>query len=98
MEKIALAKYQEIALKGKNRPMFTRALLQALRATPPGVGITSIKHLNSRIIVELAPDYKWADVASHLGRIFGLEKFSLATRLPADLEAIKAAIAKEIQS
>jgi len=97
MEKIAIAKYQEIALKGKNRPMFTRALLQALRATPDSIGITGIKHLNSRIIVELTPDYKWTEIASHLGRIFGIEKFSLATRLPADLEAIKTAITEEIQ-
>ena len=96
MEKIALAKYQEIALKGKNRPMFTRALLQALRATPKGAGITAIKHLNSRIIVELAPDFRWTDVAAHMSSIFGIEKFSLATRLPADLDAIKIAIEEEI--
>ena len=96
MGKIALAKYQEIALKGKNRPMFTKALLRALRATPEGIGITAIKHLNSRIIVELAPDFKWADIAAHISSIFGIEKFSLATRLPADLEAIKIAIKEEI--
>ncbi len=98
MEKIAIAKYQEIALKGKNRPMFTRALLQALRATPEGAGITAVQHLNSRIIVELSENYKWSEVSSHLGRIFGIEKFSLATRLPADLDAIKAAIANEINT
>ena len=97
MHRFALVKYHEIALKGKNRPMFERALLQAIRGATRGLGVRSVSHRHSRVIVDLQPDAPWEPVRERLREVFGIANFSLAYRLPADLETLKQALAGHLQ-
>ena len=98
MERFVLAKYHEIALKGKNRPMFERALLQAIRGATRGLGVREVRHRHSRVIIDLEPHADWEQVRRRLSEVFGIANFSLAYRLPADLEALKEALAGHLPS
>ena len=96
MELFFLAKYHEIALKGKNRPMFQRALLQGIRGATRGLGVRQILHRNSRIVIDLEPQADVDRIGARLGEVFGLANFALAYRLPADLGAIKEALGNSL--
>jgi thiamine biosynthesis protein ThiI len=96
MEIFFLAKYHEIALKGKNRPMFQRALLQSIRGSTRGLGVRQILHRNSRIIIDLEPQADVNSIGARLKEVFGLANFALAYRLPADLGAIKEALGNSL--
>lgn len=96
MELFFLAKYHEIALKGKNRPMFQRALLQGIRGATRGLGIRQVLHRNSRIVIDLEPEADVERIGTRLGEVFGLANFSLAYRLPANLDAIKEALSNSL--
>lgn len=91
MERFVLGKYHEIALKRKNRPMFQRALLRAIRGATRGLGVRDAAVRQSRVVMDLDPKADWQAVRYHLKGVFGLTKFSLAYRLPADIEALKQA-------
>jgi len=98
VERLVVAKYHEIALKGNNRPMFERALLQAIRVATRGLGVKSVLHRDSRVLLELDLDADWEQLKGRLKEVFGIANFSLAYRLPADLEAIKEGIAPLLPS
>src|SRR3972149_3131214 len=51
-----IAHYQEIALKGKNRPMFVNKLLDNLRYATKGTGVDHAKDQGGRVILSLASD------------------------------------------
>ena len=98
MERFVLAKYHEIALKGKNRPMFQRALLQAIRGATRGLGVRGVHHRHSRVLLDLEPEAAWEPIRARLKEVFGVANFSLAYRVAADLEAVKEAIARSLPS
>ena len=47
--------YHEIALKGKNRPMFVRRLGENLRAATQGLGVKEIRRLTGRLVLIAIP-------------------------------------------
>ena len=97
MERFVLAKYHEIALKGNNRPMFERALLQAIRGATRGTGVQEVLHRHSRILLNLEPEADWKPVHARLKEVFGLAKFSLAYRLPPDMASLQEAVAQHLK-
>ena len=48
--------YQEIALKGKNRPWFIERLVTNLRDATADLGITQVRALMGRIELRLGPE------------------------------------------
>jgi thiamine biosynthesis protein ThiI len=74
--------------------MFERALLQAIRSATRGLGVRSVHHRHSRILLDLGPDADWDQVKARLKEVFGIANFSLAYGFPPDLEAIKAGMAR----
>lgn len=90
--------YHELALKGKNRPLFEKALIANLRKASRGRGVREVKKHSGRLELVLDEEASWEDLRERVGRVFGVANFSLATKTPLDLEALKTAIGQEIKT
>jgi thiamine biosynthesis protein ThiI len=88
--------YQEIALKGKNRPWFMSKLVRNLRQAVSDLDVTSVRALMGRIEVVLGPTASPEAVGERIRRTFGVANFSYAGRTRLDLDEIAAAILKEL--
>ena len=86
-----LLRYQELALKGKNRPWFQRHLIRHLRRAMAGLGVREVRVPMGRIELVLGREATAADVRERLQYVFGMANFSLATRVAPDYAAIEAA-------
>jgi tRNA uracil 4-sulfurtransferase len=84
--------YQEIALKGKNRPWFLGRLVRNLRQALSDCHIEGVRALMGRIEVVLGPDASLEQVSQRIRRTFGIANFSYAGRASLDVDAIAAAI------
>lgn len=88
--------YQEIALKGKNRPWFVARLVDNVRRATSDLGVKSVRPLVGRLEVVLGPTARYEEVRDRLVRVFGIANFSRAARVPLDIEAIAAAIIADL--
>ena len=84
--------YQEIALKGKNRPWFLGRLVRNLRRALSGLDIVSVRALMGRIEIQLGPGTSREAAAERVRRVFGIANFSFARRTTLDLGALASAI------
>ena len=79
--------YQEIALKGKNRPWFiarlSRNIREAVRGPRRRRACTS---LMGRIEVVLGPATSWDAVRDRLSTVFGIANFARAARVTLDVD------------
>jgi len=89
--------YQEIALKGKNRPWFLGRLVRHLREAVVGLGVKEVRPLMGRIELVLGPDADRTMVGERIRRTFGVANFSHASRAPLELDALSAAIIKDLE-
>ncbi len=90
MRSAILCRYGEIFLKSGNRHRFERALRDNVAAAVrdlPGVGI-DMPHGRILVHVDAA---QVDDACARLERVFGLVSFSVAARVPPDIDAIGAA-------
>jgi thiamine biosynthesis protein ThiI len=76
--------YQELALKGKNRPWFLGRLVRNLRRALSDLDVRSVHALMGRIEVVLGPDAAPGEVNERISRVFGVANFSHAGRTPLD--------------
>ena len=88
--------YQEIALKGRNRPWFIERLVANVRALLGDLGVTRVHALMGRIEVVLGPASDWDEVQRRLSRVFGVANFSRARRAGRDLEGLTEAILSDL--
>jgi tRNA uracil 4-sulfurtransferase len=88
--------YQEIALKGQNRPWFIAKLVRSLRAATADLDVRSVRALMGRIELVLGPDAKWEVVRERLSRVFGVGNFAKAGRAPLEVEAMAARILEDL--
>jgi thiamine biosynthesis protein ThiI len=88
--------YQEIALKGKNRPWFLARLVRNLREALRDLDVTAVRALMGRIEVMLGPKASREEVGDRIRRVFGIANFSYARRVPLDLDGIAAAILDDL--
>jgi thiamine biosynthesis protein ThiI len=84
--------YQEIALKGKNRPWFISRLVNNIRHATSDLDVKAVRPLMGRLELVLGPAATYEQVSERLARVFGIANFSRAARAPLDIEAIAAAI------
>ena len=87
--------YQEIALKGKNRPWFLKRLVRNLRRAVADLDVKDVKTVMGRIEVVLGPTVDPAAVGERIRTVFGIANYSYAGRAPQDLDAITAAILRD---
>ena len=93
-----IAHYQEIALKGKNRPWFLHRLLRNLHALLADLDVHGIRTPMGRVEIVLAREADWPEVRDRLSRTFGLANFSLARRSTLDLTLLAADIVEHLPS
>ena len=89
--------YQEIALKGKNRPWFLSHLVRNLRRAVSDLDVRAVRSLMGRIEIELGPDAVKEEVGDRIRRTFGIANFSYATRSRLDLDAMAADILRDLE-
>jgi tRNA uracil 4-sulfurtransferase len=89
--------YQEIALKGKNRPWFVARLVRNLRQATADLDVRSVRALMGRIEIVLGASAEWPVVAARLSRVFGVGNFAKAGRAPLDVEQVTAEILKDLE-
>jgi tRNA uracil 4-sulfurtransferase len=88
--------YQEIALKGNNRPWFIARLVRNLREATADLGVRQVTALMGRIEVKLAEDSDWNAVRERVADVFGIGNFAQAGRAPLDVDAIAARILEDL--
>jgi thiamine biosynthesis protein ThiI len=76
--------YQELALKGKNRPWFLGRLVRNLRRALSDLDVRTVRALMGRIEVVLGPGAVPAEVSERISRVFGIANFSYASSTPLD--------------
>jgi tRNA uracil 4-sulfurtransferase len=80
--------YQEIALKGNNRPWFVSRLARNLRLATKGVGVREVRVLMGRIELVLEETADWNTVRGRVENVFGVANFARAASAPLDVDAI----------
>src|SRR5688572_12690894 len=99
--------YQELALKGKNRPWFLGRLVRNLRRALSDLDVRAVRALMGRVEVVLGPTASPDQAADRISRVFGIANFSYAgsttidqgrsgTGPAADLDAIANAILADL--
>jgi len=94
--KSVVVHYQEIALKGNNRPWFVSRLARNLRLATKDVGVREVRVLMGRIELVLDPSAEWETVRDRVSRVFGIANFAKAGSAPLEIEAITAAILADL--
>ena len=88
--------YQEIALKGKNRPWFIARLVRSIRAALADLDVKTVRALMGRIEVVLGPGTAPPEAGERLRHVFGVANFSYARRTALDIDTIAAAILADL--
>lgn len=80
--------YNEIALKGRNRPYFVARLVRNIRQATADAGVSFVRVLNGRFEVELEPGADLDVVRDRVSRVFGIGNFARAGRSGIDLDQL----------
>lgn len=83
-----LIHYNEIALKGRNRPFFEKKLQNNIKAALLDAPPNKVIRTNGRISVVVA-DENLAVSLEKIGRVFGISSYSVATEVKTDLKEMK---------
>ena len=88
--------YQELALKGKNRPWFLGRLVRNLRRATSDLDVQRVRALMGRIEMVLGPTAAPEAVGDRIRRVFGIANFSYARRTTLDIDAVAASILQDL--
>lgn len=91
-----IAHYQEIALKGRNRPWFVERLITNIRTAMTGVDGVKVRALMGRIELQHASDVDWPEVRERLARVPGVANFLRAAPAACDFDAITDTVLAEL--
>ena len=89
--------YQEIALKGKNRPWFLGRLVRNLKRALSGLDVVDVRALMGRIEIQLGPGTSREAAGERVRRTFGIANYSFARRTTLDLDVITRAILDDLR-
>jgi len=88
--------YQEIALKGRNRPWFIARLVRNIKTATSDLDVKRVVTKMGRIEIMLGGPDAWEPVADRLRRVFGIANFSRAALVPLDVDGIAHAILADL--
>jgi thiamine biosynthesis protein ThiI len=88
--------YQEIALKGRNRPWFIARLVRNIKTATSDLDVTRVITKMGRIEIMLGSPDAWEPVAERLRHVFGIANFSRAALVPLDVDGIAHAILSDL--
>ena len=92
----SLAHYQEIALKGQNRPWFLRHLAHNLRDALAGLDVGEVRLPMGRIEIALGEGTDIDEARRRLRTTCGLANFAVAGTAPPDVAAITEAVLRDL--
>ena len=72
--------YAEVAIKGKNRPLFERILIENISKSIKGLKANGVKRKYGRIIVNLKEDSKIEEIKEKLSKVPGISSYSPALK------------------
>jgi thiamine biosynthesis protein ThiI len=84
--------YQEIALKGRNRPWFIGRLVRNIRTATADLDVVRVVTKMGRIEIMLGGATAWEPVSERLRHVFGIANFSRAALVPLDVDGIAQSI------
>lgn len=84
-----LIHYGELGLKGLNRPLFEKKLMENIGKAIIGLEYGKLKKIQGRIILELTERSDTRKIEESLKKVFGVAWFAFCYATEADLEAIK---------
>ena len=88
MEKVIMLRFGEIYLKGKNRSSFEKQLLDNIKHALKGLKY-ELNRMHGRYIVEHFLEDDLCEIESRVKIVFGLHSYSVALKMPTDLELLK---------
>lgn len=88
--------YQEIALKGRNRPWFIGRLVRNIKTATSDLDVTRVVSKMGRIDITLGSPDAWPAVAERLRHVFGIANFSRAALVPLDIDGIAKSILDDL--
>jgi len=94
--KHAIVKFHELALKGKNRPMFIRKLVSNVRGSVVGTGVERVWQGHMLIGLNLSSDADWSEIQTRLKNCFGVAKFFPAHKVSRDVDSIRKILSEEL--
>ena len=94
--KSVVVHYQEIALKGRNRPWFIGRLVRNIRTATADLDVVRVVTKMGRIEILLGTPEAWEVVAERLRYVFGIANFSRAALVPLDVDGIAHAILADL--
>ncbi|MFY9271164.1 MAG: tRNA uracil 4-sulfurtransferase ThiI [Candidatus Manganitrophaceae bacterium] len=81
--------YHEIALKGENRPLFVRRLIENIQRATTGLGVAQIVAPRGRLILYLKEGADCKEIVARLKSVFGIANYSPAWRRSTRYEVIE---------
>jgi len=97
MKSTILIHYHEINLKRNNRGWFETNLQRHLVSVLKGLSLDYVQRFAGRLLVGLRSDSPVGEITRRLKTVFGIANFAVSWEAPADLEAIRAALAELIK-
>jgi tRNA uracil 4-sulfurtransferase len=86
-----VVRFHELALKGKNRPFFVRALAENLRRATADVSGVRVGVHENRLFLDAPDTVPWDLIRQRVGSVFGVANFSRSIEVAPDIEAMKQA-------
>ncbi|MBU0530135.1 MAG: tRNA 4-thiouridine(8) synthase ThiI, partial [Nanoarchaeota archaeon] len=87
MHDAVIVHYDEIGLKGDNRPFFEKRLVENIRTALKGLKYKDVRRPHGRIVIQLQKSDA-SKVKSRLERVFGINHFCFAHEAVSDLDDI----------
>jgi len=87
MERVIILRYAEIHLKGKNRPMFERALINNIKTCLAGFQFELIKMHGREVIQNYDVAYE-DEICNRLGKVAGVHSYSICDKVETSEDSI----------
>src|SRR5687767_2967328 len=93
---LIIARYHEIALKGRNRPFFVDKLARNLRRVTSDLG-GKVQILAGRVAIEMPDEAPWETARQRIASVFGIANFSRTHAVPRDFPALEQAVVASLR-
>lgn len=94
---LIIARYHEIALKGRNRPFFVDRLARNLRRATEDLG-GRVQIMAGRVSVEVPDEVPWETTRERVASVFGIANFSRTQAVPLDMAALEQAVVSSLRA
>ena len=92
-----LIHYGELGLKGLNRPVFEKKLIENIDKALDGLEVGKLRKLQGRILLELEEKSDVPKIEEALGKVFGIAWFADCFATDANLDKIKQIVGNKLQ-